>query len=113
MALAVASGAFGAHGLKQRLSPDLLTIWETAARYHTYHALGLIAVAFGRSLCPGQARLLDTSGWLMLAGLALFSGSLYTLALSGQRWLGAITPIGGAAWIAAWCLLAFAATRAP
>lgn len=113
MALGVASGAFGAHGLKARLSSDLLAIWETAARYHVYHALGLLAVGAARSFSPLQAKLIDTSGWLMVAGLVLFSGSLYVLALSGVKWLGAITPLGGAAWIAAWCCLAFAMSRAP
>jgi uncharacterized membrane protein YgdD (TMEM256/DUF423 family) len=113
MALAVAFGAFGAHGLKHRVSPDLLAVWETAARYHAYHALGLIAVGMARGLTPAQARLTDISGWLMFSGLFLFSGSLYVLALSGQRWLGAVTPLGGAAWIASWCLLSFAMTRSP
>lgn len=106
--LAVAAGAFGAHALKSRLTPDMLAVFETGARYQMYHALGLLAVgalvAFGR---PTGA-----SGWLMLAGIVLFSGSLYALALTGVRALGAITPVGGLCFLAAWLWLAVVSLRA-
>ncbi|MCP3060461.1 Uncharacterized membrane protein YgdD, TMEM256/DUF423 family [Myxococcus fulvus] len=107
--LSVAAGAFGAHGLKSRLSPDLLVIFETGARYHMYHALGLIAVGLLGTLRP--APLLNGAGWAMLVGILLFSGSLYALALSGVRALGAITPLGGLGFLAGWALLAVAAWR--
>ena len=110
-ALAVMLGAFGAHGLRGRLPMDLFTIYQPAVQYHVYHALGLLAVGLlALHLPPGNA--LRWSGWLMLLGTVLFSGSLYALAVTGQRWLGAITPLGGTAWIAAWLLLAFAARNA-
>lgn len=108
--LAVAFGAFGAHGLKG-LDPAWLAVYRTAAEYHMYHALGLLAIgALGSSL--PASRTLDTAGWLMLVGIVLFSGSLYALSLSGLRWLGAIAPFGGTAFIAAWALLSWAALRA-
>ena len=110
--VSVAAGAFGAHGLKARLSPELLAIWETGARYHTYHALGLCVVG----LCA-HAGLPRTSiaGTAMLVGIALFSGSLYALALSGVRTLGAVTPLGGLAFMVGWAALAWSAWshRAP
>lgn len=109
MALAVAAGAFGAHGLQKTLSEKALTTWHTGAEYHVYHALGLFAVAWIHS--RGGGTLADWAGYLMLAGLLLFSGSLYALALSGVKWLGAITPVGGTAWIAAWICLALAARK--
>mgnify|MGYP000871604020 FL=1 len=111
MLLAVAMGAFGAHGLKKRLTPDLMAIYETAVQYHVYHALGLIAIGLLALHLPATA-LLRWAGVLMAAGLVLFSGSLYALSLSGIRWLGAITPIGGTAFLAAWPLLAIAVMRA-
>lgn len=107
--ISVAAGAFGAHGLRTRLAPDLLAIFETAARYQMYHALGLIAVgwvASGRSSIAANG-----AGWCMLAGIILFSGSLYLLALTGIRWLGAITPFGGMAFLIGWGLLAWAVSR--
>ncbi|HKT60885.1 MAG TPA: DUF423 domain-containing protein [Gemmatimonadales bacterium] len=107
--VAVAAGAFGAHGLRARLTPDLLAVFETAARYQMYHALALLAVAWVASRWPGP--LPQWSGWLFVAGTVLFSGSLYALALSGVRWLGAITPLGGAAFLAGWICLALAAGR--
>lgn len=107
-ALAVMLGAFGAHGLRGRLPPDLLAIYQTASQYHVYHALGLLAVGLLAAQLPASGAL-RWSGGLMLAGTLLFSGSLYLLAISGQRWLGAITPLGGTAWIVAWLLLAWAA----
>lgn len=111
MLLAVAMGAFGAHALKKTLTPDLMAIYETAVHYHVYHALGLIAIGLLALHLPTTA-LLRWAGVLMAAGLVLFSGSLYALSLSGIRWLGAITPIGGTAFLAAWSLLAAAVMRA-
>jgi uncharacterized membrane protein YgdD (TMEM256/DUF423 family) len=106
-AISVATGAFGAHGLKARVGPDLLAIWETASRYQMYHAIGLIAAAWIASRWPSTAA--NASGWLFVAGTVIFSGSLYALTLSGVRALGAITPIGGLAFIAGWIVLAWAA----
>jgi len=108
---AVALGAFGAHALKGRLSPEMLVVWHTAVEYHVFHALGMIAVGLVAAQFPESA-LLKWSGWLMLAGIALFSGSLYALALFGERWLGAVTPVGGLAFLAAWTLLVVAVLRA-
>ena len=102
--IAVGAGAFGAHALRVRLPPDLLAVFETAARYQMYHAFGLFVAAWAVTRWPGPwpAR----AGWLFAAGTLLFSGSLYALALSGIRWLGAITPLGGLAFLAGWiCLL--------
>lgn len=107
--LAVALGAFGAHALKARLSPDMLAAFEVGVRYQMVHALALLAVGWACTRWAGPA--LTTSGWLFVAGTVVFSGSLYALALSGTRWLGAVTPIGGVAWLAAWLLLAWAAWR--
>lgn len=108
--LAVAAGAFGAHALRARLTSDLLAVFETAARYHMYHALALLAAAWAVTRWPGPWPV--RAGWLFLAGTLLFSGSLYALALSGVRSLGAITPFGGAALLAGWaCLLAGALRR--
>ena len=102
--LAVAAGAFGAHALRARLTPDLLAVFETGARYHMYHALGLLAVAWAATRWPvGSVR---AAGWLFIAGTVVFSGSLYLLSLTGQRWLGAVTPLGGLMLLAGW--LAFA-----
>jgi uncharacterized membrane protein YgdD (TMEM256/DUF423 family) len=101
-ALAVAAGAFGAHGLKAMLAPDMLAVFETAARYHMVHALAMAIAALAGS---------RTSPALFLGGIVLFSGSLYLLALSSVTWLGAITPIGGALLIAGWLCLAFSSFR--
>jgi uncharacterized membrane protein YgdD (TMEM256/DUF423 family) len=108
--LGVAAGAFGAHGLRGRVANDMLEVFETAARYHIYHALGLLAVAWAASRWPGAAT--TAAGWLFLAGVVLFSGSLYLMTFTGARWLGAITPLGGVAFLAGWAALAFAALRA-
>lgn len=108
--LGVALGAFGAHALKVRLTPDLLAVWETGVRYQMVHALGLLAVAWAIGRWPGSA--VHASGWAFVAGTVLFSGSLYLLALSGVRWLGAVTPLGGVAWIVGWGLLAWGAATA-
>jgi uncharacterized membrane protein YgdD (TMEM256/DUF423 family) len=107
--VAVGAGAFGAHGLRSRLGPDLLAVFETGARYQMYHALGLLAVAWATTR-PGGA-LAAWAGWLFVLGTIVFSGSLYLLALTGIRWLGAITPIGGLAFLAGWAVLAAAALR--
>jgi uncharacterized membrane protein YgdD (TMEM256/DUF423 family) len=108
---AVALGAFGAHALKSRVSAEVLAAWHTGVEYHVYHALGLLAVGLAATQLA-DSTLLKWSGWLMLAGIALFSGSLYALALSGERWLGAVTPIGGTAFLAAWALFVAAVLRA-
>jgi uncharacterized membrane protein YgdD (TMEM256/DUF423 family) len=104
-ALAVAAGAFGAHGLRERLAPRALEIFETGARYHMYHALGMILCAL---VATSSAR---TAGWILQAGIAVFSGSLYALALSDLKVLGAITPIGGLAFLVGWAWLAVGALR--
>ncbi|MEE2899083.1 MAG: DUF423 domain-containing protein [Gemmatimonadota bacterium] len=108
--LSVAFGAFGAHGLRNSLSPEDLDIFETGARYQMYHALALLAVAW--AYARWEAPLIQVAGWLFVAGIVIFSGSLYALVLTGQRWLGAVTPIGGLALLAGWVLLAWAAFRA-
>ena len=104
--LCVAIGAFGAHGLKEKLSTEMLAVYQTAVQYHFYHALGLVAVGLVLTHFP-ESRPLAWSGWLMLAGIVLFSGSLYVLSLTGIRWLGAVTPFGGVAFLLAWALLAY------
>ncbi|MEK7786359.1 MAG: DUF423 domain-containing protein [Chloroflexota bacterium] len=108
--LAVALGAFGAHGLRARLAADLLATFETGVRYHMYHALALFAVAAAISKWPGS-NLPVLAGWLFVVGTILFSGSLYLLAVTGLRWLGAITPFGGVAFLAGWTCLVIAAAR--
>ena len=105
----VVLGAFGAHGLKARVGPDLLEIWETAAHYQVLHALALLATAWASERWPGGAS--TAAGWLFLLGIVVFSGSLYTLVLSGVRALGAVTPLGGLCFIAGWLALALAAWR--
>ena len=105
--IAVGLGAFGAHGLRTRVTPDMLATFETGARYHMYHALALLAVAWAVARWPGAGAPL--AGWLFVAGTVIFSGSLYLLALTGQRWLGAVTPLGGLAFILGWAALARAA----
>jgi uncharacterized membrane protein YgdD (TMEM256/DUF423 family) len=107
---AVALGAFGAHALKARLAPDLMPVYQTAVQYHFWHALGLLAVGI-LLLHKPESGALVAAAWLLAAGIVLFSGSLYLLALSGVRGLGAVTPIGGAAFLAAWACLAWAAWR--
>jgi uncharacterized membrane protein YgdD (TMEM256/DUF423 family) len=107
--LAVAAGAFGAHGLRGRLSPESLAVFETAARYQMYHALGLLAVAWAANQWGGA--LPNWAGWFFVTGTALFCGSLYALALTGIGWLGAITPLGGVAFLAGWLCLLLRAAR--
>ena len=106
--LGVAFGAFGAHALRARLSPELLAVFETGVRYQMYHAIAvlIVAAAMGHS---GRARLLVIAGWFFTSGIVLFSGSLYALALTGVGILGAVTPIGGLLFLAGWaCLALFA-----
>ena len=106
-ALAVVFGAFGAHGLKAKLSPEMLAVFQTAVQYHMWHALGLGLVALAALHWP-QLNGLRWAGWLMIVGIILFSGSLYALALTNIKMLGAITPFGGLAFIVAWIVFAFA-----
>lgn len=106
-ALAVMAGAFGAHGLKAKLTPELLATWGTGAEYHMYHALALVLVGVVAGAAP--TGMTNGAGIAMLAGIVLFSGSLYVLALTGVKMLGAITPFGGVAFIVGWLLLAYAA----
>ncbi|MFK7976007.1 MAG: DUF423 domain-containing protein [Halioglobus sp.] len=101
---AVVFGAFGAHALKSRLDASSLAIFETASQYHFYHSLALLAVGVIALEVP-QSALLRSSGWLFFVGIIVFSGSLYVLSITGLRWLGAITPLGGLAFIAAWVCL--------
>ena len=108
--LGVVLGAFGAHGLRARLAPEILAVYETAVHYHLIHALGLLAVAWAAGRWPGAW--VTAAGWLFVAGIVLFSGSLYLVAITGPRWLGAITPVGGTCFILGWVLLAGAALRA-
>src|SRR5262249_52040724 len=112
---AVALGAFGAHGLRSRITPEALAIYETAVRYHFYHALaivlaGVLAIQAGSSSSV-SSRSFGTVALCFVAGIALFSGSLYALMLTGMRWLGAITPLGGVLFLAGWGLFARAALR--
>lgn len=104
--IAVGAGAFGAHALRARLAPDMLAVFETAARYQMYHALALVLVAWVGTRWPGGSAVY--AGWLFVAGTVVFSGSLYLMAFTGARWLGAITPLGGAAFLAGWVALALA-----
>ncbi len=107
--VSVAAGAFGAHALTARLPADLLAVFDTGARYQLVHAVAIIAAAWATSRWPGGGA--GLAGWLFVAGTVLFSGSLYALALTGVRALGAITPIGGVAFLAGWLALAWAALR--
>ena len=105
--LAVGFGAFGAHALRGRLSPEMLGVFETGVRYQMYHALAIIAVSLMMARMGGW--LFATAGWLFTGGIVLFSGSLYVLALTGMTTLGAITPIGGLLFLAGWACLIVAA----
>ncbi len=109
--IAVALGAFGAHALKAQLAPELLDIFETGVRYQIYHALAILVVAFTLARWETSVWLI-ASGWLFAAGIVLFSSSLYLLVLTGTRWLGAITPLGGIAFIVGWICLAIGAWQA-
>jgi uncharacterized membrane protein YgdD (TMEM256/DUF423 family) len=105
--VAVALGAFAAHGLKARLAPDTLATFEVGVRYQMYHALALLAAAWACTRWAGA--LASLAGWLFVAGTLVFSGSLYMVAFTGVKWLGAITPLGGLAFLAGWLCLAAAA----
>ncbi len=109
--LAVVLGAFGAHALRARLPAELLAVYQTAVQYHFWHALGVLAIGLTLLHVPGSVAV-RMAGWLMLAGIVIFSGSLYLLATTGTRWLGAITPIGGFAFIAAWAVYGWGVWRA-
>jgi uncharacterized membrane protein YgdD (TMEM256/DUF423 family) len=107
--IAVALGAFGAHSLKTKLSADMLNIFEIGVRYQMYHALGLIAVAWAMTRWP-EANL-NAAGWAFIVGIVVFSGSLYLLSATDIRWLGAITPIGGLAFLIGWAILIWSIGR--
>ena len=109
-ALVVMLGAFGAHGLKARLSVDMLAVYQTGVHYHLFHALGLLVVGLVATQIS-DSTYLRWSGWLMLVGIVLFSGSLYVLSVTGLRWLGAITPFGGISFIIAWVLFVAAVIK--
>lgn len=108
--LAVAIGAFGAHGLKNKLTADMLAIYQTGVHYHMFHALGLILIAIVYDKFGGTT-LISWSGWLIFIGIIFFSGSLYTLSITGIKGLGAVAPIGGLAFLAGWLLLVFSAFK--
>ena len=108
--VAVAAGAFGAHALKDRIAPELLAVYQTAVQYHFWHALGLLAIGVMLVQKPDSGAL-AIAAWLLVAGMVLFSGSLYALAVTGVRGLGAVTPIGGIALLAAWVAMGWAAWR--
>jgi uncharacterized membrane protein YgdD (TMEM256/DUF423 family) len=109
--LAVALGAFGAHALKTRLTPDDAAIWHTAVQYHGWHALAILACGLVMQSRP-EAGAVAVAAWLFVAGVVLFSGSLYALALGAPRGIGAVTPIGGVAFLAGWAAFAWGAWRA-
>ena len=107
--IGVGFGAFGAHGLKERISPDMLAVFETGARYQMYHAFAILIVALALARLDGP--LIRSAGWLFTDGIVLFSGSLYLLALTGVTILGAVTPLGGLAFLAGWGCLIVASLR--
>lgn len=107
--LSVAGGAFASHALKEKLSQRAIEIFETGSKYQMYHALALLAIALLLSRSEVASTLLNTAGFAFIAGIVLFSGSLYALSLSGIKWLGAITPLGGVAFLVGWGCLAVAA----
>jgi uncharacterized membrane protein YgdD (TMEM256/DUF423 family) len=106
--LGVALGAFGAHGLKSRVNPEMLAVWQTAVHYHLVHALGMLLIGILCQLMP-ESSLIRNSGWMLLVGTVLFSGSLYVMVLSDIRALGMITPFGGVAFLIGWLLIVIAA----
>ena len=109
--LGVGLGAFGAHALKARLAADMLAVYQTGVQYHLWHALGVVLIGILVQLLPG-AKWLPVAGWLMVAGVVIFSGSLYALSLSGVRMLGAVTPLGGIAFLLAWGMVAYGVLKA-
>ena len=110
-AIAVIAGAFGAHALKQKLTPEQLNTFEVGARYHMYHSLALLAVAWLATAKP--SKMITASGICMVVGIVLFCGSLYLLPLTKWRWLGPVTPLGGLSFIVGWVLMAVSAARSP
>jgi uncharacterized membrane protein YgdD (TMEM256/DUF423 family) len=108
--LSVALGAFGAHALKSKLSPDMLNVYQTGVQYHMIHSIGLILIALLADKL-GNSSLVNVSGWALFIGIVLFSGSLYALSLSGIKVLGAITPLGGVGFLLGWILLSIAAMK--
>lgn len=107
--LGVAFGAFGTHALRERVTPRDLEIWNTGVQYHTLHAVALVLI--GLLCAQSESALIRRAGWLHVAGIAIFGGSLYLLVLSGQRWLGAITPLGGLCFLTGWLCLAVGARK--
>lgn len=107
--LSVVMGAFGAHGLRERLAPEMLQIYEIGARYQMYHALALLAV--GLVQIKIDHPMLSVAGWCFVVGTVIFSGTLYALSITGMRWLGMITPVGGAIFIVGWAAMAYAALK--
>lgn len=110
MFIAVALGAFGAHALKKKLSEDMMKVYQTGIQYHIAHALGLLLLGQNAGSAGGSS-LVITAGWFLLAGIILFSGSLYALSLTGVKKLGAITPLGGIAFLAGWIIFMIAITQ--
>ncbi|SEF94806.1 DUF423 domain-containing protein [Paenibacillus sp. UNC499MF] len=111
MFLAVALGAFGAHMLKTKISADMLAVYQTGVQYHMIHAVGLIAIGLAADRLTQNQSLVNASGWAIVIGIILFSGSLYVMSLSGIKVLGAITPFGGVAFLTGWVLFAIAAMK--
>lgn len=110
-AIAVGFGAFGAHGLEGKLSERLMDVYQTAVQYQTMHALGLLAIGLVAAYV-GSSASLSWAGWLLMSGIILFSGSLYTMAFTGITWLGAITPLGGVSFIIGWVMLIVSVVKA-
>ncbi len=110
--LGVALGAFGAHGLKDQISEDMLAVYNTGVHYHLVHALGLVLLGLAADRLADRKRV-NAAGWCLLIGVILFSGSLYLLAVTGIKWLGAITPLGGVAFLVGWAMLGLAAWKEP
>ena len=110
VALAVVAGAFGAHALAGRLTPERLATWETAARYHMYGSFSVVLASLAGARWPSS--LAANAGWVLVAGTVVFGGTVYLLALGGPRWLGAVTPLGGLGLIVGWLLLGLAVWRA-
>ena len=110
MLAAVALGAFGAHALKAQIAPDVLAVYRTGVEYHFYHAIGLLIVGLAAQRLP-DSNWLRAAGWLMLAGIVIFSGSLYLLAVTGVRAFGAVTPVGGVAFMLAWVTFGIAVVK--
>jgi uncharacterized membrane protein YgdD (TMEM256/DUF423 family) len=108
--LGVALGAFGAHGLKSKVAPEMLVVWQTGVQYHLVHALGLLLIGILCHLMP-ESSMARNAGWAIMIGIILFSGSLYVMVLSGIRVLGVITPLGGVAFLIGWLLLVLAAWK--